>query len=77
MKLKYFFTILESNNFYNFIVSDQHIGYILPKTALVLKEYPEVFLIDKNKFEALIIFVLLFKFFNIKLLYKLNSKSNI
>jgi len=77
MKLKYFFTILESNNFYNFIVSDQHIGYILPKTALVLKEYPEVFLIDKNKFEALIIFVLLFKFINIKLLYKLNSKSNI
>ena len=77
MKLKYFFTILESNNFYNFIVSDQHIGYILPKTALVLKEYPEVFLIDKNKFEALIIFVLLFKFINIKLLYKLNSKSNV
>ncbi len=77
MKLKYFFTILESNNFYNFMVSDQHIGYILPKTALVLKEYPEVFLIDKNKFEALIIFVLLFKFINIKLLYKLNSKSNI
>jgi len=77
MKLKYFFTILESNNFYNFIVSDQHIGYILPKTALVLKEYPEVFLIDKNKFEALIIFVLLFKFINVKLLYKLNSKSNI
>jgi hypothetical protein len=77
MKLKYFFTILESNNFYNFIVSDQHIGYILPKTALVLKEYPDVFLIDKNKFEALIIFVLLFKFINIKLLYKLNSKSNV
>ena len=70
-----FFTILESNNFYNFIVSDQHIGYILSKTALVLKEYSEVFLIDKNKFEALMFFVLLF--INIKLLYKLNSKSNI
>ena len=51
-----FFTILESNNFYNFIVSEQHIGYILSKTALVLKEYSEVFLIDKNKFEALIFF---------------------